>query len=47
MVTDSDGAVTLANCQQHGDYTAIDSSATVLPTVHNGDYNVTVQSSTM
>ena len=41
---DSDSVVTVVNCQQHDDYTAICSSVTVLPAVVNGDYTVTVQS---
>ena len=41
---DSDGAVTIVNSWQHGDYTPIGSSVTVLPAVNNGDYTVTVQS---
>ena len=44
---DSDGVVTVVNCQQHsdyGDYTAIGSLVTVLPADVNGDYTVIVQS---
>ena len=37
---DSDGVVTVDNCQQHGDYTV--DLVTVLPAVNNGDYAVTV-----
>ena len=42
---DSDYVVTVVNCQQNGDYTAIGSSVTVLPAVNNSDYyTLTVQS---
>ena len=41
---DSDSVVTVVNCWQHGDYTAIGSLLTVLLAVVNGDYTVTVQS---
>ena len=36
--------VNVGNCQQHGDYTGIHYSATVLPTVIISHYTVTVQS---
>ena len=35
---DSDGVVTVVNCLQHSDYTAIGSSVTVLLVYNNGDY---------
>ena len=41
--SDSVVIVTFVNCRQHGDYTAIGSLVTVLPSVHNSDYPVTVQ----
>ena len=41
---EGDGVVTVHNCQQHGDYTAIGSSVTMLPAVVNYDYTITVQS---
>ena len=41
---DSDGVVTVHNCRQHGVYTAIDSSVTVLPAVVDSDYTITIQS---
>ena len=34
----------IGSCQQHGDYTAIGSSVTVLPAFVNSNYTVTVQS---
>ena len=40
----SDGVVAVVNRRQHGDYTAIGSSVTMLLAVINGDYIVTVQS---
>ena len=41
---DSDGVVTVDNCQQHGDWAANGSLITVPPAANNGDYTVTVQS---
>ena len=40
---DSDGVVTVDNCQQHGDY-SWSTVVTVLPTVNNGDQTITIQS---
>ena len=37
----SDSVVTVDNCQQHGDFTAIGSLVTVLLAVGNGDFTVT------
>ena len=42
----SPSVVTFANSRQHSNYTASGSSVTVLPAFNNGDYTVTVQSST-
>ena len=39
---DKDSVITVVNYQQHGDYTAISSSVTVLPVIINIDYTVTV-----
>ena len=41
---DDDDVVTIVNCRQHGDYTAIGSSVTVLPAVVNSHYTIVVQS---
>ena len=41
---DGDSLVTIANCQQHGDWAANGSVVTVLLAVVNGDYTVTVKS---